>query len=138
MRIPLEHFNNTPVFALSPTSDRYNNNDVVDNGHNLDSSYSNDNAKSLHIPHAKEKKLSLPDSLGLLDNKSVGSAPNSPKSSKRISPFDENVKKGQNEVFEAIATISNGIQSSEAANTSSTPSSTASQFISKYATLPTK
>ena len=88
MRIPLEHFCATPVFALSPA--------VHDNNHNFKSNNSNNNSSSNNpsvrypslvnnngVNHCKEKKMSLPNSLGLLSLQSAGSAPSSPGTSRR-------------------------------------------------------
>ena len=83
MRIPLEHFNNTPVFALSPTGS----NGIAEEGEEVESEQQHQPQSLLTNP-VKEKKLSLPSSLGLLSNKSVGSAPNSPTLSKKSSVQD--------------------------------------------------
>eukprot|EP00094_Tigriopus_californicus_P001518 TCALIF_01470-PA protein Name:"Similar to spir Protein spire (Drosophila melanogaster)" AED:0.07 eAED:0.11 QI:767/0.83/0.85/1/0.16/0.57/7/0/533 len=80
MKIPLEHFSNTPVFTLSPVSTHGS----EKHPHSLspkNSSLSPGGGGS--ISHLKDKKLSLPDSLGILAGNSVGSAPNSPDRSRR-------------------------------------------------------
>ena len=119
MRIPLEHFSNTPVFALSPTGS----NGIAEEGEEE----KENQPKSLLYPHGtiKEKKLSLPNSLGLLNNKSVGSAPNSPTSTKKF----------QHELV--VNSISADVSSSPAA---AGPISLPPPSIqkNKYATLPVK
>ncbi len=85
MRIPLEHFCATPVFALSPAA----NDDHHNNVNSRKSSNSNDPSvrypSLLGVPttHCKDKKMSLPNSLGLFSLQSAGSAPNSPGTSRR-------------------------------------------------------
>ena len=100
MKIPTEHFTATPVFALSPTtniSSNYENNQYNSMIHNGSAMQSTQKAQPLQftslcvtncqksvIPKSvqREKKISLPASLGLLGRsnnlQSVGSAPSSP------------------------------------------------------------
>lgn len=100
MRIPTEHFTATPVFALSPTTNMMN---TCDNnqyksmitGSTMQSiqyqkpqspqftslSVTNCQKSVMPTPLQREKKISLPASLGLLgpnNLQSVGSAPSSP------------------------------------------------------------
>ena len=100
MRIPTEHFTATPVFALSPTTNIANNyesnqyNSMIHHGSSNQSTQKSQplqftslcvtNCQKSVIPKSvqREKKISLPASLGLLGRtnnlQSVGSAPSSP------------------------------------------------------------
>ena len=100
MKIPTEHFTATPVFALSPTTNvasGYENNQYNSMTHHGSSMQSAQKSQPLQftslcvtncqksvIPKSvqREKKISLPASLGLLGRtnnlQSVGSAPSSP------------------------------------------------------------
>ena len=97
MRIPTEHFTATPVFALSPSTNIANNFDnsqykSMINGSTMQSashqkpqspqfaSLCVTSCQKNNIPKSvqREKKISLPASLGLLGSQSVGSAPSSP------------------------------------------------------------
>jgi hypothetical protein len=108
MRIPTEHFTATPVFALSPTtnySTTCDNNQYksMTNGSTMQSlQYQKAHPpqftslcvtnyqKSIMPPSVqREKKISLPASLGLLGSQSVGSAPSSPTLSRSPSSWTE-------------------------------------------------
>ena len=100
MKIPTEHFTATPVFALSPTTNvtniHENNqyNSMIHHGSSMQSAQKTQplqftslcvtNCQKSVIPKSvqREKKISLPASLGLLGRtnnlQSVGSAPSSP------------------------------------------------------------
>lgn len=118
MRIPLEHFSAMPVYALSPVA-------TAEEAapHAMDNN-------SLHSTvNGKEKKLSLPNSLGLLENKSVGSAPNSPGVTKRALEADFNQSQ--------LATISANVVAPESIDCGPV-SLPQHKMGGKYATLPTK
>jgi hypothetical protein len=88
MRIPLEHFCTTPDFALSPSGhDDHHNNKRSNEPSSINSSNNNKFSSLIHTTSntCKDKKMTLPDSLGLLSLQSVGSAPNSPGLSRRTS-----------------------------------------------------
>ena len=111
MRIPTEHFTATPVFALSPTtniSSTCENNQYksMTNGSTMQSTqYQNPvppqftslcvtNCQNNTMPPSvqREKKISLPASLGLLGSnnlQSVGSAPSSPTLSRSPSSWTD-------------------------------------------------
>ena len=113
MRIPTEHFTATPVFALSPTTNvanNYENNQYNSMIHHGSSNQSTQKSQPLQftslcvtncqksvIPKSvqREKKISLPASLGLLGRtnnlQSVGSAPSSPTLSRSPSCESEDV-----------------------------------------------
>ncbi len=96
MRIPLEHFDNTPVYALSPNKAGEG---AAGAGAGAGASAASAaaaaaamaSAHSAPLPsHCKDKKSSLPVSLGLLgtNDRSVGSAPSSPSAAKRSLAVD--------------------------------------------------
>ena len=113
MRIPTEHFTATPVFALSPTTNVANNyeinqyNSMIHHGSSNQSTQKSQplqfislcvtNCQKSVIPKSvqREKKISLPASLGLLGRtnnlQSVGSAPSSPTLSRSPSCESEDV-----------------------------------------------
>ena len=82
MRIPTEHFTATPVFALSPSV-------AQPVPQQPEKTFSSLTVTALgsgpHTPPQREKKLSLPASLNAFSLQSVGSAPNSPTSSRKSS-----------------------------------------------------
>lgn len=111
MRIPVEHFSTTPVFALSPSMKPVES-----------------QSKRIELENSLNsgRKISLPS--GLAFNSSVGSAPNSPKLS----------AKSANESSQPqslLPTISGMVVDASSSMTSLPP------FMhnnNKYATLPTK
>lgn len=134
MRIPLEHFCTTPVFALSPSGNH------EESSKRSTAPTANDPSvkyPSLVTPATyKDKKMALPDSLGLLMNnslQSVGSAPNSPRLSRHSTTTDF----PQN----GLPTISGVIGYANNNNNNgpvSLPSTAAMITKSPYATLPKK
>ena len=141
MRIPLEHFCTTPVFALSPSANNNNNNNGSDE-HKSRSGSSSIHDPSLKYPslmnsNCKDKKMNLPDSLGLLMTnslQSVGSAPNSPGLARRNFPGQEPVT-GLPTVSGVVGFASNG---SNSYGPISLPSTAAMITNNPYATLPKK
>ena len=109
MRIPIEHFSTTPVFALSPLTPIESQTKRIE----LDQSLSNSNTR----------KVSLPSGMPL--NTSVGSAPNSPKSSRVQEPAQD--------LNQELPTISGSVNNGPA----SLPPFMLNTY-NKYATLPTK
>ena len=129
MRIPLEHFNHTPVYALSPNK--------VEEAANSASSQAMMPAAA--PSQCKEKKSSLPVSLGLLgtNDRSVGSAPNSPSTSKRCYSSTKVAVEEAEEAKEAVPSISAGMSNGPRADFGpiSLPAGHQNR-IAKYATLP--
>ena len=129
MRIPLEHFSNTPVFALSPISSTENHHHQHFNHpscHSGQTEFSNLHANNNAAASNKEKRHSFQNSLGI-SNMSVGSAPNSP-SSERKQPMSL----ASGEVSDlALSTISGMISHGPV-------SLPAPSYNIKYATLPKK
>ncbi len=114
MRIPVEHFSTTPVFALSPMNSLESQSKRIE----LDQSLS---ATSANLSNSR--RISLP--VGMTLNSSVGSAPNSPKNSPKMSSFDKPEASG-------VPTISGFVNGAE-------PTSLPPFMLNnKYATLPTK
>ena len=145
MRIPLEHFCTTPVFALSPSGNSNhgsNNND--DHKQQQQRSSFSGNDPTLKYPSlmtsstssaCKDKKMALPDSLGLLMTnslQSVGSAPNSPGLSRRSLQPGNGLPTVSGVVGFANNTSSNGF------GPVSLPSTAAMITNNPYATLPKK
>jgi hypothetical protein len=136
MRIPLEHFCATPVFALSPAS----NDDH--NGNNCKRSVASDpSVKYPSLINAssnsyKDKKMSLPNSLGLLSLQSAGSAPNSPGTNRR------NLTNGSEISVSGLPTVSGMVgYANGGANLEgpiSLPAAAAMITKNPYATLPKK
>eukprot|EP00095_Tigriopus_kingsejongensis_P007765 maker-scaffold154_size301342-snap-gene-1.12 protein:Tk07765 transcript:maker-scaffold154_size301342-snap-gene-1.12-mRNA-1 annotation:"protein spire" len=129
MKIPLEHFSNTPVFTLSPASA-----DKTSSHQPLSPKNSLLPANSTNL---KDKKFSLPDSLGILggNSNSVGSAPNSPNLSRRR---DEFVPSGPMSLM-PISTVSAtmGMETADHLGPVSLPPSH-NVAMAPYATLPSK
>ena len=95
MRIPVEHFSTTPVFALSPCDEGkrpHQNGPAPHFPQQQQQQTVNPNnlgPTSLLNPQVREKKHSLPDNLGLLtcnSLQSVGSAPSSPTQDRKDLP----------------------------------------------------
>ncbi len=129
MKIPVEHFNNTPVYALCPNKPQES---------NVSGASSNvDEVAQPATATLASKKNSLPGSLGLLEAKSVGSAPSSPSASRKLEGIDaaEEAKEDK-----GINTISAGVglegQKGDFGPISLPMGS--SNRIAKYATLPKK
>ena len=110
MRIPVEHFSTTPVFALSPLTPLESQSKRIE----LD--------QSLNPVNNPSRKVSLPSGLPL--NTSVGSAPSSPKASPKSSQSNLN----------ELPTISGAVNGNGPA---SLPPFMLNTY-NKYATLPTK
>ena len=112
MRIPIEHFSTTPVFALSPNE-----------------SHSNRIELEPSTSIANSRKISLP--VGLALNSSVGSAPSSPKNSSPRASQDQLNNVDNNYPQSFLPTISGMMENGP---TSMPPF----MLNNKYATLPTK
>ena len=124
MRIPVEHFSTTPVFALSPMSNVESQSKRIE----LDQSLAaNNNNNTI------SRKISLPS--GLVHNASVGSAPNSPKNSPKSS--QENLNGPPASLVPTISGMVTGSNPGQNSGPTSLP-----YFMlksnNKYATLPTK
>jgi hypothetical protein len=132
MRIPLEHFSTTPIFALSPIGPIEYKSRRIELHQSLQS--------NLH--HQKERKVSLPDH-GYAKNSSVGSAPNSPRSSPKSS--QENLRNADNDdqpqsLLPTISGMVVGIHPFARSGPTSLQHSALmfNNNKNKYATLPTK
>lgn len=140
MKIPLEHFSNTPVFTLSPISTHHSGDK---NLHCLSSKNSSSSGGGSgtggSISHLKDKKLSLPDSLGILAGNSVGSAPNSPDRNRRGTGLVASSAQPMSLMVPAISSVSGSIgfePTDHIGPISLPPNQLAS--MSPYATLPKK
>lgn len=115
MRIPVEHFSTTPVFALSPSLKP-----VESQSKRIELENS--------LNHCNNgRKISLPD--GMAYNSSVGSAPNSPK----MSP-----KSSQNPEPQSLLPTISGMVVNSSSNTMTSLPPFMHNNNNKYATLPTK
>jgi len=160
MRIPLEHFSATPVFALSPTtcSSSGSNANEERSGSPFSPSGNNSasNAATTHVfasdassdshggQDSPTKKLSLPDHVVM--TKSVGSAPNSPVTAKRHSSWTTTDGGGNAQTVDScgISSVSAAVPMasmpppSAAGPISLPPQAMALSAINKYATMPKK
>ena len=129
MRIPVEHFSTTPVFALSPMNPLESQSKRIE----LDQSLATNNNNFSNT----SRKISLPS--GLVHNSSVGSAPNSPKSSPKAS--HERLDAGAPQsLLPTISGMMTGAPSTQV-NNGRGPASLPPFMLNnnnKYATLPTK
>ncbi len=147
MKIPLEHFNNTPVYALSPTKTPSAPQEVAGDA---SAELSNNQPQSL-APNFRDKKTSLPSSLGLLGTnvRSVGSAPSSPSADRKAAVPATEAKEPPSSPPVAVPTISAGMAAAEVEEEAAAasgwfgpvslqPTSANASRIGKYATLPKK
>ena len=86
MRIPEEHFSTIPVFALSPMNPIESQSKRIE----LDQSLAPNSSQRLQNNNINNRKISLPS--GIAFNSSVGSAPNSPKNSPKVSKDNLNTR----------------------------------------------
>lgn len=118
MKIPVEHFNNTPVFALSPSG-------PCQSSHTCS-----------HPGDRESRRLSIPPGPpGLLtsQNNSVGSAPSSPRAEKRSAPA---LPRDRAEAPGTVPTISSMVWGTSGPGPVSLPHNSGSE--GRYATLPKK
>ena len=134
MRIPIEHFSTTPVFALSPIGPIESQSKRIE----LDQSLNNpQGSQAYSVP---SRKVSLPSGYHHHSTSGVGSAPNSPKSSPKSSQetLNDSVPCHQDQPLSLLPTISGMMVGASQPPASLPPFMLNKNNNSKYATLPTK
>ena len=139
MRIPIEHFSTTPVFALSPIGPIESQSKRIE----LDQSLNNPQGSQANVP---SRKVSLPSGYHMAS--SAGSAPSSPKSSPKSSQetlsdsvnhsCDQLAEQNQDQPLSLLPTISGMMVGASQPPASLPPFMLNKNNNSKYATLPTK
>lgn len=141
MRIPIEHFSTTPVFALSPIGP------IESQSKRIELDQSLNNPQGLQASSVlPSRKVSLPSGYHMASG--VGSAPSSPKSSPKSSQetlsdsvnhsCDQLAEQNQDQPLSLLPTISGMMVGASQPPASLPPFMLNKNNNSKYATLPTK